>query len=144
MREIIFRAKGDTRYNDGRWAYGVPVQYTDGDWQIHWGNSNCGGYTTVLADTIGQYTGYKDNKGEDIFEGDILCLDKRTKTYAIVRFGEFLCDGEHVDEQFNKELGFYVEHLNYKHEHRRLLYWIDDCEIVGNVYENPELVEKKQ
>lgn len=30
MREILFRGKGDKKYNDGMWYFGVPIRCYDG------------------------------------------------------------------------------------------------------------------
>lgn len=53
MREILFRGKGDKKYNDGMWYFGVPIRCYDSDWQICTNNSK----RTVIPETIGQYTG---------------------------------------------------------------------------------------
>lgn len=87
MREILFRGKGDKKYNDGMWYFGVPIRCYDGDWQICTNNSK----RTVIPETIGQYTGLKDKNGTKIFEGDIVkCIDTNNggSFTAIVYFGK--------------------------------------------------------
>lgn len=80
----------------------------------------------ILA--INQYTGLKDKNDEEIYEGDIINLDNR---YIF-----------HI-EWDNDKTGF--KPFN---NHNILLWWGDcieshDIEIIGNIYENPELLEKE-
>lgn len=83
------------------------------------GSSNC-----VNPDlTIMQFTGLLDKNGKEIYEGDI-CLDFRLDENVV-----FWGDG-----------GFYVR--NYHAEGIRAVDWLDDkSEVIGNVYENPELLK---
>lgn len=126
MREILFRGKGNKKYNDGGWYYGVPIQCSDGDWQIC---TDCS-KRTVIPKTIGQYTGLSDKNGKKIFEGDIIkqdsvykqiiscvqiCKEPLSKLYGVC--GEFH-DGSGTD----------------------LLRVDGDYEIIGNIYDNPELL----
>lgn len=71
-----------------------------------------------------QYTGLKDMKGKEIYEGDIL-FESFSEEYFKVVFenGSFRAE---VDE-YSLDLEDYA-HI---------------CEVVGNIYENPELMEDK-
>ena len=68
MREILFRGK---RKNNGEWVYGfvLNAEYTLIGYYKN-GHDFC--IVEVIPETVGQYTGLKDNKGNKIFENDIV------------------------------------------------------------------------
>ena len=69
-----------------------------------------------------EYTGLKDMKGKEIYEGDILFETFREEYFKVVfENGSFRAE---VDE-YSLDLEDYA----------------NICEIVGNIYENPELME---
>lgn len=71
-----------------------------------------------------QYTGLKDRDGKEIYEGDIL------KGEGEVVWFELSASFRVNPSRENNDICFTNSFAN-----------IDDCEIIGNVYENPELLE---
>ena len=76
----------------------------------------CGSHKDLM-----QHTGLKDRKGRDIYEGDIL-NDKRLGTGKVY---------------FNKGIGAFAWDCGT--DWGVIEYW--DCEVIGNIHENPELLE---
>jgi len=73
-----------------------------------------------------QYTGLKDINDKEIYEGDILNNVTADTKYGVVSFeqGCFIVradDGEII--------------------HHRLVHLTESCEVIGNIFENPELLK---
>lgn len=87
-----------------------------------------------------QSTGLLDKNGQEIFEGDIVKRDG-IKRPEVVRFGEWIdVDTLGFEEQY---IGFYFES---EHEGQKRLYSVESqfnnlSKVIGNIYENPELLE---
>lgn len=90
-----------------------------------------------------QSTGLKDKDGQEIFEGDIVKRDG-VKRPEVVRFGEWTdVDSLGYKEQY---IGFYFES---EHEGQEWLHSVEPqfnhlYKVIGNIYENPELLEDKE
>lgn len=80
----------------------------------------------VDPETIGQCTGFTDKNSRKIFEGDII---KWAGAIGAVKWYQGNYTGWYVDEIYMGEQQFTNEMWN-------------ECEIIGNIFDNPELIEK--
>lgn len=136
-REILFRAK---TANTGKWVYGyyaVSSWYEDGttihmiiplDSMVYPGSEVW--YEIVDPKTVSQYTGLDDVDGNKIFEGDIIQSDSNIG-----------------DVKWNET---HASFLMLMRSVTGALYYvaIDEAaaissKVIGNIYDNPELMERE-
>lgn len=93
----------------------------------------------VYINTVGQYTGLTDKNGKKIFEGDIVTYDDAEADYEGYHDNVFLNCGEVGISAWD---GIYFTNrqtveMSDLYESETMV----DCEIIGNIYDNPELLE---
>ena len=141
-REILFRGKhihamDSNDHLNGTWVHG----YLSDENYIY--DKSLEGEFLVDEDTICQYTGLTDKNGKKIFEGDIL----RGFQYPFCHDGEY----NYYAEIFFADCSF----MTYTHKNpsscvrgisdgntELMECWVsEDWEVIGNIYDNPELLE---
>ena len=120
MREVLFRGK---RTDNGEWITDSETYIRDGD-GIWLSDENLN-VVTVIPETVGQYTGLTDKNGTKIFEGDILTIENEG-VYAAIKYNE-------------SNAAFYVEDED--HEDYLGEAWETDVVIIGNIHDDPDMVE---
>jgi uncharacterized phage protein (TIGR01671 family) len=131
QREIKFRGFG-TWADCRRWVYGDLLHYTDGTVEIVEEKTQIRSFNyTVDPESVGEFTGLLDKNGKEIYEGDIL---KSTYRSGEVKFGE--C---YINYQEYSAYGFYTND-----EYQEIIIEGGRFEIIGNIYENPELLNQEK
>lgn len=138
MGDILFRGKTKNR-KDAEWIYGSLVRgvnvatkkpvYFIYRFQTEIDGRGCiGNYDgeEVIPETIGQWSGAVDKNGKPIFKGDVVhytSADFREKEYYEVKYeyGQFYIG-------INAPIGGYRASI---------------CEVVGNIWDNPELLKEE-
>lgn len=169
MREIKFRGISE---ETGKWIYGHYVKFDDLHFILPENSKLNGGFpedkeVVVIPESIGQFTGFKDKNGKEIYEGDIL-FDKGILSGEVM-FGEYKCKDQSNHDRQLSHVGWFVEHThwanrikgidNYTTEFLSLEYlfwnlqsnysvrkredqnWV---EIRGSKFKNPELLEARE
>lgn len=130
ISKVLFRGKRKYAGPKPPWVYGYYLENAAGDSFIK--QSGNGPSVEVIKETCGQYIGLDDKTKRMIFGGDIVTF----------------CPDNPIDECWWWEV---VYHSAYAQFIVRDVYGdtdqfygdSGDCVIIGNIYDNPELMEKK-
>ena len=125
MEENIYRGGW---IKNGEWVVGYYVFLNDTHYIVEAGSEDWGEngeWFQVVPKSIGQYTGLKDENGEKIFKGDIVLYRRNNVTsVGVVDFAD----------------GAFGVRFNDGTSAMFLCFAADYSEVIGNIYDNPELL----
>lgn len=157
MREILFKAK---RADIGEWVEGYYIYHINRticpfgdsikpedeqhvimqDGFSDWNMPRDTVHFDIIPETLCQYTGLKDKNGKRIWENDIVLLREEIQDYewkAAVKFGN-------PNREYN--WGWQLVPVGECEMNKDILLWIDmdiaNCEVIGNIFDNPELIRQ--
>lgn len=157
MREILFKAK---RADTGEWVEGYYIYHINRticpfgdsikpedeqhvimqDGFSDWNMPRDTVHFDIIPETLCQYTGLQDKNGKRIWENDIVLLREEIQDYewkAAVKFGN--PNGEY-------NWGWQLVPVGECEMNKDILLWIDmdiaNCEVIGNIFDNPELIRQ--
>lgn len=131
MREIKFRGK-----SDDEWVYGLLLKVNEGDTEqgepfeylIQTNEKEKGEYNEYFItdnQTIGQYVGLKDKKEIEMYEGDIVLTKDGRK--AIIEYSDVYAS-------------YFLDYIGWCDND--FLFDTMELEVIGNIYDNPELLKE--
>lgn len=153
VREIEFRGK---RKIDNTWIYGGYMKTARTN-KIQVGGTSR--FCTIYPETLGQFTGLCDKDGKKIYEGDIVefetnvnCITSELKPYwkdcyekqYALGGGSWWVRKDQAIVQWNSKDGMWdlkvYNNGRYKRKSKLFTFRDSDYVVVGNIYDNPELL----
>lgn len=146
MREIIFSGK---RVDNGEKIESNSIQQLYGGSKVYlWYQ---GEWIEVVYKTVCEYTGLTDKNGRKIFEGDILKIITTIKVDWTKDENGNNKEPKRTDcaiVQENKNTGGYKLKVYHNGKYKRIskftlthIYCCYKAEVIGNIHDNPELLE---
>lgn len=150
MREILFKGKGK---NTGEWHKGLLARLQEDYCVVREERNQIIKDYFCVPSTICQYTGLTDKNGQKIWENDIVrfkhekfdfddglesfertCLPNK-KEYKRNYVVEFCNTPTHYGLRFRNGSIWFMVH--------KMTIVMHDAEVIGNIFDNPELLERE-
>ncbi len=149
-RTIKFRGK---RIDTGEWVYGYYVVDPLQRHRIYFkpfDESTNNTYHFVIPETVGQFTGLLDKNGKEIYEGDIISIDKKASLHQncpITVIGSVHFRGGKYEVITRNVINRMFLNKGSIHFGVSIMEWISlpefiRAEVIGNIHDNPELLNK--
>ena len=135
-----FRGLSVEAFNEEEWKYGYLIEDEGYSFIINKvieANEQyitIGSWCPVNPETLGQTTGLKDKNGKEIFEGDVV---RQVRTQPTT-------ENETITGVVTMIEGTWLIMNDCEQLASKLWSETDENEIIGNIYENPELLEDKE
>lgn len=134
MREYLFRGK-----KADKWEYGNLEVFSD---DVAFIRYNAEYFNRVIPETVGQFTGLEDRNGVKIFEGDVVkgtaySAEWRGVIVWIAEIASFGVRYIHRGDPTAWENSSILRAL----KHRKDEF---SAEVIGNIYDNPELLQQNK
>lgn len=147
MNDYLYKIKdGD------RWYYGYPISDEKDGYIAFQGETKINSYYNLFADakTLSKFIGIFDKNGKEIYTNDIVNVvykekrkyqdveyDNRWSCTELVTFNRKAC--AFVLQTYIDDIEMYRYIDDFRMDSRKIK--IESIEIVGNIFENPELLE---
>lgn len=158
-REILYRGK---RIDNNEWVFGshlfdevmgkhyivLPRNITESYIAVNsegeFKRLHCTG-SEVIPETVGQYTGLADKDGKKIFEGDVIkdIAPPIILGVGVVKFGNYETKlrSSLITDNYSHHVGFYIIWTDALDLRKDIAFWNNEIEVIGNIHDNPELLE---
>lgn len=139
MREILFRGKSK---KTNRWAKGelFTLRGSTTIFQKETDGSITQFY--VIPETVGQYTGLTDKNGKKIFEGDIVHAVHKSN-YGGLKNTDFGIGVVKYCDSYYGGASYEIDIIGKSGSRVFSASLEDGVEVIGNIHDNPELVESE-
>lgn len=137
-REIKFRGK---MLDSNDWVYGFYMLWPKLAFKNKIYCDDINKLIDVNPETVGQFTGLHDKNGKEIYEGDIVKITENILKQKVIRLRPITADIEWSEEC----LTYTLITTSVKDAFESLADYLDeyDIEVIGNIFENPELLGGK-
>ena len=145
MREILFKAK---RIDNGKWVEGYYCKWLKGeriityseketDCIITWMSNGGMSRYEVDPETLCQFTGLCDKNGNKIWENDI--VNTKSNIRVQIKFGLY----SNGFSTWKHNQGFYMDFMDKEYYRPELGYWAEKSVVIGNIFDNKELLQEE-